>query len=168
MSEWLYLKDMYGIVLTDVNNLPESHTLQGEKLSSLLSHKLSSQYKGLRCFFHETDCEHHGEYFLSEIEDVYFVVGKDGLQIHVKFKGEGRFTNGYDKTFYQLVENKIDRKKFNSLLAKKLQKLGTPHTYTEEPEIELLPEKDLDREGDLIVQMFLIQDSQNLLKAQSQ
>jgi hypothetical protein len=41
MPDLLYLKDMYEIVLTDVNNLPMSNTLHGEKLSDLLNQKLS-------------------------------------------------------------------------------------------------------------------------------
>jgi hypothetical protein len=103
---------------------------------------------------------------LSEIEDVSFTIDKNGLQTYIKFKAEGRFTNGYDKTFYQLVEKKISKKNLSTLLTKKLQKLREIGiTYTTEPKIKLLPEKYRDEEGDIIVEMFLIQDGQNFLKA---
>ena len=160
MPSYLHLKDLYEIVLTDMDNLTESSTLHGGKLSDILNQKLTPLYKGLRCFF--CKYEHGYKYFLSEIEGVSFDISPNGLRLCVKFKEDGRFA-GHGKTFDELLEDKISRKNLKSLLAKKLKKIKD-YTLPNGPETEI---KSVFERTIYSNRMYLIQDGQSFLKADS-
>ena len=161
MEGLLELKDMYEVVLSDMKNL-ELDSSKGRFLD-ILNQKLPPRYRRLRCFFYETDYEHHFEYFLTEIEDVLFGIDTEGLKIFVKFNELGRYVrrNGI---FYQLVKNKVNREDFNRLLMEKIQEFGR-NTYQKKSEIEILPKKC--RNDALYTSLFLIHDGEGFLKKQN-
>ena len=143
MTELLQLKDLYDVVMTDVNIITESNKLSGGKLTDILSQKLTPKYKGLKCVYLETDWDHYFQHFLSEIEGLSFTISKNGLNVLVKIKEKGRYlkqrTEKDTEAFYQLVNHGISRENLNRLLRKRTEKLGK-HTYQKNPEIQLKEE----------------------------
>lgn len=172
MPQWLYLQDMYPLILTDVNNIAKSAKFLSKsdvfddtkKLSDILRINLSPRYKGLRCFMHETDYEHHNEYFLSEVRGVSFDIGSSGFSLYISFKKKGRFAN--DNTCYELEKGKISRGNLERLLGMELRKVNED-SWLKEPKIELFPEKIRDEQDACGYDMLLIQDGKTFLKANS-
>lgn len=165
MAGSLYLKDMQKSVFDDLKNLSEIRLSNKNK-----ENFLSSKYKGLLCFLHETDYDHHEVYFLSKITGVSLGFGQEGMKVVAKFSEEGAFQNlDTDADFgayYKLVKNRINREHLDNLLKKKPQKLVPSRgarTYHTKPEVELIPKKIREQE-EICDEIFLISDGKDFLK----
>lgn len=160
MAGRLYLKDMQPLVFTDIENLSKKNKVAN------ISKKLLSKYKGLHCFFRETDYDHHDVYFLSEITGVSLDIGQEGLKAVAEFSERGVFHDEADDTYYQLVKNRIAKENLDKLLKKKPQKFipsSGARTYHTKPEVELVPIKQREQEA-ICDEIFVISDGKYFLK----
>jgi hypothetical protein len=157
----LQLQDIYDVLTRDINALmPNTTQLSKDYISSFLTSSLSKKYNGTACFFHETDWDHHIEYFLSDIEGLDFKVNdRKKVSVEARINTSGRCTDGYDGIFYQLVDNKIKKEDLEKMMKYKPSVLGYA-TDHKSPLVQVVPRAN--RYLDEFV--YLIRDSQDFVR----
>lgn len=139
MDDMLKLQNLYGVLLTDIDRLPERTQLYEGTLSSLLTKNMSPIYKGRACVFLETDWDHVYDFFLSNIEGLNFRLdNKKGPVVEANINRVGRCPKYGSKTFYELAEDKISRKHLEELLKSRKRVLGS-ETYHDKPIVQIIP-----------------------------
>jgi len=152
MAKWYGLKEMNEVIMGEVEKVTNKYIGYRGKLSIVLTDAISDMFRENKCFYNETDFDHHDEWFLTDLENVKFEIGKDGFQVFVEINKKGRKVDD-DSIYYQVVKHRISRKSYKKLLGQKVKSLGYM-MYRTNPVIELLPEKNEPTDN-----IFLIRDN---------